>query len=447
VSVRPQSHSSQPPAFITAVPDGWSLLPIRLLGRIANGATPASGDATYWDGDIVWITPDDLGKQKARYLTDSGRRLTADGYAACGTTKVPPNSLVLSIRAPIGHLAISKVEACFNQGCRAITLNEGHCPEYFYYQLQAAKSDLAALGTGSTFMELARERLASFKLIVPPPPEQRAIADFLDRETAKIDALIAKQEELIKRIEEKRQSALTHLLLRGLDDSVETADSGVQGWGFIPSHWRVLRLKLLAKTISKGTTPSTIRGDLTNTGIRFLKAENISEGQVLNVPEFYIDDTTNDALSRSKLKAHDILIVIAGATTGKSAVLHPEMIPANTNQAVCFIRLIDPECSTFVQSWLRSKFIYHQIWTQAVQSAQPNLSMENVGNLQIPVPSRNEMLAISAEIRRTEHSVMLALKQANDLRRVLIERRSALITAAITGQIEVAANLAAEAAA
>ena len=291
------------------------------------------------------------------------------------------------------------------------------------------------------------EDIGSLPQPVPPLAEQRAIADFLDRETAKIDALVAKQEQLIERIEEERQATLTELVLRGLNRDVPTVEGPVEGWGRIPAHWRVLRLKHLSKTISKGTTPSTIGAELTTSGIRFLKAENISNERVSAEPAFFIDEETNDALARSKLRERDILMVIAGATTGKSAVLTADLIPANTNQAVCFIRLKDPTYATFVQSWLRSKFIFHQVWTQAVQSAQPHLSMEDVGRLQVPVPPKEEVEPLAAKIESSERAVAEALAKVNQFRRTLIERRSALITAAVTGQIKVGNTFAAEVAA
>lgn len=182
---------SEIPQFIgIGVPNGWRVVPIRHIGVVNNGATPSSGEERYWDGEIVWITPDDLGKQTSRYISDSGRKITREGYSACGTTLVPARSLVLSTRAPIGHLAITTIDACFNQGCRSITLQKGCIPEYFYYQLLVAKDDLASLGTGSTFMELGRDRLCSFKLLVPPEDVQREIVVFLDREVRKIDGLI-----------------------------------------------------------------------------------------------------------------------------------------------------------------------------------------------------------------------------------------------------------------
>src|SRR5947199_593454 len=85
----------------------YRVLPLKRLFRVVNGATPSSGDEHYWDGDVPWATPDDLGKLNSRLLNATRRTITEDGYLSCGTTLMPGGSIVLSTRAPIGHVAIA----------------------------------------------------------------------------------------------------------------------------------------------------------------------------------------------------------------------------------------------------------------------------------------------------------------------------------------------------
>lgn len=95
-------------------------VPIGAIFAVKNGSTPASGEGGYWDGDIPWVTPADLGGLTHRFISSGARSITIDGYESCGTQMVPAGSIILSIRAPIGHMAISQQAMCFNQGCRGL---------------------------------------------------------------------------------------------------------------------------------------------------------------------------------------------------------------------------------------------------------------------------------------------------------------------------------------
>jgi type I restriction enzyme S subunit len=272
---------------------------------------------------------------------------------------------------------------------------------------------------------------------IPPLPEQHAIASFLDRETAKIDALIAEQQRLIELLAEKRQTVISRAVTKGLNPNARMKDSGVEWLGQVPEHWEVKRIKRLASVISKGTTPSTVGAEFTIAGIRFLKAENITEAGVVEQPEFYISEEAHAILSRGSLDDGDVLVVIAGATTGKSAVLSKHFLPANTNQAVCYIRPKDKRFSPYISQWLGTRLVRNTILLAAVQSAQPNLSMEDLGNIPIPVPPLAELKEILFFLDYETTKLDTLTAEANRAIELLQERRSALISAAVTGQIDV----------
>ncbi len=292
-------------------------------------------------------------------------------------------------------------------------------------------------GVRPNSLQMSRDNMMSFPVILPDKGEQLAIASFLDRETAKIDALIAEQQRLIELLHEKRQAVISHAVTKGLNPHVPMKDSGVEWLGEVPKHWDIKRIKHLSKAISKGTTPSTIGAEFTPSGIRFIKAENITSTGVEPLPEFFISDETNQELSRSILFGGEVLVVIAGATTGKSAVIPKEICPANTNQAVCFIRTKSEIASSFINHWLSQKSVQNQIAIGSVQSAQPNLSMEDLGNIPIALPPLEEMRQITSlcDLRRADAEVSAA--ESSKLVELLKERRSALISAAVTGQIDV----------
>jgi type I restriction enzyme S subunit len=215
-------------------------------------------------------------------------------------------------------------------------------------------------------------------------------------------------------------------------------DSGIEWLGEIPEHWEVKKLKYIAINISKGTTPSTIGKELVLSGsIRYIKAENIVNNSISSEPEYFIDEETNEILSRSQLKENDILFVIAGATLGKVAILRKEFLPANTNQAVSFIRFHWTENHRFVWYWLQSSRIIELTWLDAVQSAQPNLSMESLGNFHVPYPPLSERNEIVRRIDETLSSTNRMIQRIEQEIVLLQEYRTALISEVVTGKVDV----------
>jgi restriction endonuclease S subunit len=360
---------------------------------------------------------------------------------------------------------IAKITPCFENGKGALLNNleteigfgstEFHVlransntyPEFLFY---LSRSEIF-MKVGEAFMSGAAGQkrvptdfISEFVFSVPSLPEQTAIASFLDRKTAEIDQLIANKAKLIALYEEEKTTIINHAVSKGLDPKAKTRPSGVDWLGVIPEHWGVKRLKWLCSIISKGTTPSTVgREVLTSGAVRFIKAENIFNNSVVSEPANFIDDVSDEILSRSKLEKLDILFVIAGATLGKVAILTKELCPANTNQAVSFIRLSDKQNVSFVWYWLQCDFIKKTLWLEAVQSAQPNLSMENLGNFCIPFPPASEQTAIvthiEAECSRLDTIIDKFKKQIE----LFKEYRTTLISEVVTGKIDVRDEVAA----
>ncbi|OPX99208.1 MAG: putative type-1 restriction enzyme specificity protein MG438 [Syntrophorhabdus sp. PtaU1.Bin002] len=191
----------------------WPTSQLRHVFDVTSGATPESGKPEYWNGDIFWVTPEDVGRIKTGYwLRETKRTVTMEGYNSCGTTIAPRGSIILTKRAPIGQLAVLDTDACSNQGCLLLTTKSRTDSRFFYYFLSAESSSLQALGRGSTFMELSVDDLKALHIPVPNLEEQQTIADYLDRETTKIDAMIDAKERLLGLLAEKRRALITCVL-------------------------------------------------------------------------------------------------------------------------------------------------------------------------------------------------------------------------------------------
>lgn len=245
--------------WIGCVPEHWNVQRIRTVARILSGATPRSDVPSYWDGDITWITPEDLGAITSPYIHTSARKITYDGFQSCGTRFAPKSSIAISTRAPIGHIGILTSPACVNQGCRLL-VSSVHST-FLYFVLKAARLEIRSHGSGTTFTELSRRKLADFCMPVPPAAEQSHIGLILDHVVRRIQRYIYLKERLVALLEEHKR-AIIHQAVTGQID-VRTGSPYVayrpSHIGFlreVPAHWDVQRLKQIA-TVNPGWSRNT----------------------------------------------------------------------------------------------------------------------------------------------------------------------------------------------
>ena len=203
--------------WLGEVPEGWRIIALKRQFQVVCGSTPKSNNEAYWDGTIVWVTPADLSKLPSLYIDDSQRKITADGLASCGSTLVSKHSIILSTRAPIGSLAIAETDLCTNQGCKSLVPLKETAASFFAYLLSISTDELNVRGKGTTFLELSGDELGAFEVPLPPLPEQRAIAAFLDRETAKLDALTAEANRAIALLRERRSALISAAVTGKID--------------------------------------------------------------------------------------------------------------------------------------------------------------------------------------------------------------------------------------
>jgi type I restriction enzyme S subunit len=160
----------------------WSFARLDEVAKIVGGATPSTAVPDYWNGDILWATPADLSQLSSRYISDTPRRVTAAGLRSCAAEVLPANSLLLSSRAPIGHVAINLVPMATNQGFKSIVPDESKLHSGFmYWWLKANKDHLQRLGNGATFKEISKAVVSRIQIPIPPLDEQRRLAAILDQ--------------------------------------------------------------------------------------------------------------------------------------------------------------------------------------------------------------------------------------------------------------------------
>ena len=418
------------------VPAHWEVKRLKFLFQVINGATPSSAEPLHWNGEIAWVTPDDLGKLSGSEIWDTNRRITDQGFGSCGATLVQEGSLILSTRAPIGHIAIAAIPLCTNQGCRSLVFRQTGVSRFFYYQLIAARRHLASHGQGSTFDELTRDALSGAQIIDPPLPEQRAIAAFLDRETARIDELVARKERLIRLLQEKRTALITRAVTRGLDPNTPMQDSGVEWLGEIPAHWQVKRLWHLTPPDRRIMYGIVLPGPHIDDGVPIVKGGDVSPERLrLNL----LSRTAAEIecrYERSRLHTGDLVYAIRGSI-GNVAMIPGELEGANLTQDAARVGYGKDTSGLWLLYLLKSYAVFSQLEVGALGATIRGINIRDLKRTRIPVPPLSEQQDIAdyVESETAKLDALVAKVQEAIVR--LKELRTALISAAVTGRIDV----------
>ena len=190
------------------LPAGWQQKKLGDVCEVINGGTPKTNIKEYWDGNILWITPKDLGRNKNIFVDDTIRKITVLGLKKSSAQLIPANSIILSTRAPIGYLAINKIEISTNQGCRGVVPSKKIKTIFLYYFLKNSIDLLNKLGRGTTFKELSATSLSNIIIPIPPLAEQKRIVAVLDKTFATIDKIKNNTEKNLANTKELWQSYL-----------------------------------------------------------------------------------------------------------------------------------------------------------------------------------------------------------------------------------------------
>jgi len=421
--------------WLGEIPEHWGVKPLKRVFKIINGGTPSSSEESYWNGEIAWVTPNDLSKLTEACIVDSERKITQDGLHNCSARIVPKGSIVISTRAPIGYVAIAGVPLCTNQGCKSLVAIKKVNPKYFYYWMHSISFYLNVLGQGTTFIELSNSSLSMVELLTPSINEQKAIANFLDQKTAEIDDLIADKEKLIQLLQEKRQAIITEAVTKGLNPNVRMKDSGIEWIGEIPEHWRIVRLKFLkASPLQYGANEPAEMDDPQMP--RYIRITDINEKGDLKEDTFKSLSWEN--AQPYLLKDGDILFARSGATVGKTFIYKEELGPACYAGYLIRFRPDKNKANPYyIYYYTLSKVYEDWIKQNIIQATIQNVSAEKYGNLQIPVPPMEEQKRIVKYLNNKIQGIDILVESIHVQIQKLKEYRQSLISEAVTGKIDV----------
>jgi type I restriction enzyme S subunit len=371
---------------------------------------------------------------KSDRITDTEDHITTEGLSNSATQMVPPNSVLLVMRSGILRhsipVAINEVPVSLNQDMRAFLPNERLAPRFLARLIEGHQAELlqAWSKVGATVESLESDLIGDTLIPLPPRHEQEAIMAFLDRETARLDALVAAKQRVLYLLSEKRKAIIATAVTRGLGSKVKLRDSGVPWLGKIPAHWEIRRAKYLfrqsALPVTTGDEIVTCFRDGQVTLRRNRREEGFTNADL---------EVGYQGIRPGQLVLHS-MDAFAGAigVSDSNGRCSPEYIICD-----CFddSRIVPEYFGPLLRTMALAGFI--QASCSAVRERAPRIRFNDLGEMYLPLPPTEEQHPIVAHIAR-ETAKLDAVRAATERTVALLkERRSALIAAAVTGQLDI----------
>lgn len=410
-----------------------------VLAGLISGGTPDTNNDDYWsDGDegIAWVAIGDMSTKALVLATE--KRITESGLASKRLHVMPPGTLIYSMYASMGHVAELAIPATINQALLGFQFIEDVSPSFCKWWLRHLQPMLLAEASSNTQDNLNADKVKNLPFPSTDLASQISIATYLDRETALIDRLIAEKEHMLALLEEKHAALISRVVTRGLNPDAPLKDSGQEWLGMIPAHWEIQPIKFLAE-VGNGSTPSVENADYWEEGgFPWLNSSVVNVSPVTSASR-YVTEIALRECHLPKIQPPAVLVGITGQgkTRGMATLLGME---ATINQHLAFIKPSPQQIDTeYLYYLLGHAYVFLRSDSAATGSTKGAITCEQLANMKIPVPPIDEQIAICSKIEKTlvvSTPLRLEITKSLDL---LAERRSSLITAAVTGQISMEA--------
>jgi len=420
-------------SWLEIIPDQWNYTKIKHVASFTTGWTPPTGNHESFEGENLWANISDLGP---RIIEDTSKRVSDEAIAATNISVSPKGSLLFSFKLSIGQVSFAGVDLYTNEAIATFLPNNEADLNYLYYAAPIYIVENTSYNIYGAKL-LNQELIKAAPIALPPKPIQRAITNFLDRETAKLDTLISKQETLIKLLQEKRQAIISHAVTKGLDPDVQMKDSGIDWLGKVPANWTIVPLKRDIKFLTSGSRGWAqyysddghffIRiGNLTRNSIKI----DFDDYQMVSIPE----GTEGE---RTKVIPGDVLFSIT-AYLGSVAVIPDNFETAYVSQHVALARLNHKYFQSCWVGYVTMSFVGKTcLEMQGYGGTKIQLSLGDIASVLMTAPPIEEQIQIISYIETETTKIDILISKARQSIELAKEHRSALISAAVTGKIDV----------
>ena len=421
------------------MPAHWKSARTKFVARLESGHTPSRQHPEYWANcTLPWFGLADVWQirdGKTDYVTETKEKVSELGLANSSARKLPAGTVILSRTASVGFSAIMGCEMATTQDFANWVCSSKILPKYLLYVLRAMKPEFKRLTMGSTHQTIYMPDIGKFCTVLPPTDEQRAIAEFLDRETGRIDALVAKKERLIELLQEKRTALITHAVTKGLDPNAPAKPSGIDWLGDIPAHWNARKMAYIAE-MSSGGTPSKDNLEYWRGEIPWVSPKDMK----IRVIADTIDHVSESALEETGLELidpHAVLIVVRGMILVHTFPVAYTTAAITINQDMKALRLVqdvDPNYFVYLLQGI-GKFVLSLVEESGHGTKRLRTDLWRAIKLYLPSLDEQKQIAISLDIDSARlDELIVRTREGIEL---LNEFRTALVSAAVTGKIDV----------
>ena len=384
----------------------WKEVKLDEIGDVFSGGTPSTTNTELWDGNIAFVTPFDLSRNKTLYIKKTQRYISRKGLEQSSTNLLPANSLILSSRAPIGYIALSDIEFVTNQGCKSLKFFDTQEPLFHYYNLQMYVDEMKRYGVGTTFSEISKGDLSKLKIRIPKNnKDQLHIAKILFT----CDTVIEQTQSAIAKYKAIKQGLLHGLFTRGLDGNGKLRPRYQEApelykeseLGMIPKEWEVNRLEECTNYVDyRGKTPP--KSDI---GIVLVTAKNIRFGYIdYELSKEYIYEYAfESAMSRGKAFIGDVLITTE-APMGNVAQINKEGI-ALAQRVIKYQGYKDKLNNDFLKLALMSDLFQKTLLSEATGSTALGIKGSRLHKLKILIPQIEEQREIAKRVKTIDNKI------------------------------------------
>lgn len=409
-----------------------------LVNRIPGG-TPDSRREEFWsDGTIPWISISDMSNRHS--VGETAKKITPEARQKAGLEIGPAGTVLFAMYASVGEVAVTEIDAVWNQALIGLVpKSQRLSPSFLHYCLLAVRPYLPALYRSNTQNNLNAEQVENLRLPLPSRSQQEEIVAFLDRETAEIDAFIADQERLIGLLEERRVATITHAVTKGVDPNAPMKDSGLEWVGQIPEHWHMMPIKRIASIRGRIGFRGYTTADLVDegSGAIALSPGNMRAGRLRWRNSTYISWEKYLESPEIVVSSGDTLLVKTGSTFGKTAYVElSENSHVTINPQIVILRPYNMD-SYFFHCSVSNSRVHNEFRSYPTGGTTPTMTESRIGSIEIAVPDYKEQRAIADFLKRETAELDAAVSDAREAIALSRERRAALISAAVTGQVDI----------
>lgn len=419
--------------WVGEIPSHWDSNKLKFFADISTGTTPSTANEEYWnEATENWYTPADFNEGDI-HLNGSSRKVSAMAFEKSACKVFKKNVvLVVGIGATLGKIGFSRVECSANQQINAIEFYDNVYPLFGAYYLSSLKEVMKSLASAATLAIMNQSVTGSIPFVCPTLAEQKNIATYLDRKVSQIDATIAEKEQMLEGLKNYRSAIICETVTKGLDKNVEMKDSGIEWIGMIPKHWNINKLKFFAD-ISTGTTPSTDNEEYWKepTENWYTPSDFCEENIHLEASSRKVSTTAFQKSACRVFKKDVVLVVGIGATLGKIGISNVE---CSANQQINAIEFYDNVYPLFGAYYLSSLKEVMKSLASAATLAIMNQSV--TGSILFVCPTLDEQKEIADYLEKKTKSIGSLLNQIEVQIDELKSYKSALITEAVTGKID-----------